>query len=136
MLRADSVEDRQIVARSQLGRLDGRNRRLDLGDRLFGDLVDLGGPTELTELGGDVDRHVPGHEHAYRGLPAGELGRDPVAVRGPEAEPLVMEGAEHTAADDTGEQGRRGDHREQEADACALADVVPSELVGLDLALV
>ena len=88
---------------SDFGSLDGRNGRLDLGDGLFGHLVDLGGPTELTELGRDVDRHVAIHQHADRGLTAGELGRDPVAVRGPEAEPLVMEGAEHTAADDTGE---------------------------------
>ena len=136
ILRPDSVEDRQIVACCDLGRLDGRDGRLDLGDGLFGHLVDLGGPTELGELGGDVDRDRRVDEHAHRGLTGRELGRDPLAVRGLEAEALVVEGAQQPAADHAGEQGRRGDDRQHEADPGTLADAALAELVGLDLALV
>ena len=136
ILRPDAVEDRQVVAGCDLGRLDGRNGGLDLGDSLFGHLVDLGAPTEIGELGGDVDRHGRVHEHAHRGLTGGELAGDPVAVRGLEAEALVMEGTQQPAADHAGEEGRRGDHRQHEADPGALADAALAELVGLDLALV
>ena len=47
-----------------------------------------------------------------------------------------MEGAQESTADDAGEQGRRGDHRQHEADPGALADAALAELVRLDLALV
>ena len=45
--------------RRDLGRLDSRNGRLDLGDRLFGDLVDLGAPTELVSLA-ETSIAIPG----------------------------------------------------------------------------
>ena len=100
------------------------------------DLVVSGVPPSSASLAETAVACVLVHEHAHGGLAAGELGRDPVAVLGLEAETLVMEGAQEPAADDAGEQGRRGDHRQHEADPGALADAALAELVGLELAFV
>ena len=48
----------------------------------------------------------------------------------------MVERTQDPAADHPGEQGRRGDHRQHEADPGTLADAALAELVGLDLALV
>ena len=61
---------------------------------------------------------------------------DPLLILGLDAKVLVVQGTEDATADDAGEQGRRSDHGEEEADARTLADAATSELVGLDLPVV
>ena len=102
---------------------------------VVGHLVDFGGATELTQLGGDGCRFIGRGEDAHGGLAAGQFRADALPVRVGKLQTLVVEVAEDATTDEAHEQRGRSHDRQDQADTGAGLGAALAQLVLLDLAV-
>jgi hypothetical protein len=102
----------------------------------IGNLVRLGGSTQLGQPGGDGDRFGCRRQDTDGGLAVAQLCGDAVTVRLVQAEPLVVKCAEDAAANDSCGEANRSEQRQSQPDPSTLAGTALAHLVSLDLALV
>jgi hypothetical protein len=102
----------------------------------IGNLMRLGGSTQLGQRGQDSDRYGGRRQDTDGGLAVAQLCGDAVTVRLVQAEPLVVKCAEDAAANDPGGEAYRSEQRESQPYPSTLAGTALAHLLSFDLALV
>jgi hypothetical protein len=105
-------------------------------ETFIGNLMRLGGSTQLGQPGQDGDRFGGRRQDTDGGLAVAQLCGDAVTVRLVQAEPLVVKCAEDAAANDSCGEANRSEQRQSQPDPSTLAGTALAHLLSLDLALV